>query len=92
MWCNPRIFHRAKFIEKKILRKDNYGQDLIDKSFLIDPLDTNNALNVMTCSQFPLCRNIFYQLPAMNQHFLFSITLMCTYFYLFFQILKHYQP
>ena len=34
MWCNP--------------RKDNYGQDLIDKSFSIDPLDTNNGLNIVT--------------------------------------------
>ena len=44
MWGNHTLFHRAKYIEK-ILRTINMTQS-IEKSFLQDPLTTNNAIYV----------------------------------------------
>ena len=40
---NPALFHRAKSIEKNIDKKLILTQS-IEKSFLIDPLNTNNAI------------------------------------------------
>ena len=43
MWRNPTLFHRAKSIEKGIEKRYILTQS-IKKSFLIDPLTTNNAI------------------------------------------------
>ena len=43
MWSNTTLFHWAKSIEK-ILRKINIDTINLDKSFFIDPLNTNNAI------------------------------------------------
>ena len=43
MWCNPILFHRVKYIGKNIEKKQILTQS-IEKSFLIDPLTTNNAI------------------------------------------------
>ena len=43
MWGNPILFHRVKYIGKNIEKKQILTQS-IEKSFLIDPLTTNNAI------------------------------------------------
>ena len=58
MWGNPTLFQQAKCIEKKYYKKintkKNYLKNVekrkiltksIEKSFLIDPLKTNNAIH-----------------------------------------------
>ena len=41
---NPTLFHGAKSNEKKYLEKINIGTINWKKSFLIDPLTTDNAI------------------------------------------------
>ena len=43
MWGNLTLFQRTKSIEKSIEKRPIFTQ-LIDKSFLIDPPTTNNAI------------------------------------------------
>ena len=43
MWGNPMLFDRAKSIEKNIEKKEILTRS-IEKSFVIDPLTTNNAI------------------------------------------------
>ena len=56
MWGNPIHFHRVKYIGKHIEKKQILTQS-IEKSFLIDPLTTNNAIYIVPlilrgCSSF----------------------------------------
>ena len=43
MWGNPTFLHRGKSIEKNIEKREILTQS-IEKSFLIDPLTTNDAI------------------------------------------------
>ena len=42
MWGNPRLFHQENSTEKNIEKKQILTQ-LTEKSFLINPITTNNA-------------------------------------------------
>ena len=44
MWGNHTLFHWGKSIENKTLREEKYGLTQLQKTFLIDPRTTDNAL------------------------------------------------